>query len=236
MCVVASVDLHLHTDSNTAVNAAFIARCTNCFAYINPFVTFSRRSWKCTVCHGNNDLSGERYANLTAQQRDQMPEFRQPLIEYSMDDPDAEDDFDHTPTAQTPQTATADHKDSKHTPNTTAGGSGGSTTGGGGSGGGSESEAPSNEYPAYIFCVDISGRTEYIELVKSSILAAVEALSPQAWVGLAVFSSKIGLYDLRSAVPHVKYIRIPPTPPQTIACQYFSPLITCRVAPTPAPT
>ena len=64
------------------------------------------------------------------------------------------------------------------------------------------------EYPTYIFCVDVSGNSDYIELVKSSILAALEALSPEVFVGICVFSDKIGLYDLRCSVPHVRNTRI----------------------------
>lgn len=38
-----------------------------------------------------------------------------------------------------------------------------------------------------------AGDGEYIELLKSSLQAALEALNPEAWVGLAVFSSRLGI-------------------------------------------
>lgn len=62
--------------------------------------------------------------------------------------------------------------------------------------------------PAYLFLVDLSGEYNYVELVKASLLAALEALAPQVWVGLAVYSHKLGLFDLRCTVPTVHYVGI----------------------------
>jgi Sec23/Sec24 trunk domain/Sec23/Sec24 helical domain len=77
---------------------------------------------------------------------------------------------------------------------------------------------------AYVFLVDLSGDTDYLELTKASILAALEAISPQAWVGLAVFSDRLGLYDLRSAIPHVRYARMPKSGPITLPLEDLLPL------------
>jgi hypothetical protein len=201
------------TESETTVNAAEVARCNQCFAYINPYAVFSRKTWRCTLCRAQNDVNGARYA--TAQLRETLPELRHALVEFSMDEEDEEEEEE---AADSKSTASADSKlDQKHSaPSSTAtSSSGSSTTTSTSSSSGGGREYPSSEYPAYIFCVDVSGRNEYLELVKASMLAALEALSPQVWVGLAVFSSKLGLYDLRSTVPHVRYIRIPAPPPVT---------------------
>ena len=47
--------------------------------------------------------------------------------------------------------------------------------------------------------------------MKLSILSALDALKDGDRVGLAVFSHKIGLFDLRSRIPHVRYTRLPCT-------------------------
>ncbi|CAI5496509.1 unnamed protein product [Closterium sp. Naga37s-1] len=60
--------------------------------------------------------------------------------------------------------------------------------------------------------VDVSGSEEFLELVKSSLLAALEALSPAALFGLVTFGSKVGLYDLQGPVAAVKSVAIPSSP------------------------
>ncbi|RVW86941.1 Protein transport protein Sec24-like CEF [Vitis vinifera] len=50
---------------------------------------------------------------------------------------------------------------------------------------------------------------EFLELIKSSLLAALEALGPGALFGLATFSHKIGLYDVQGPVPVVKNVFVP---------------------------
>ncbi|CAM6129440.1 unnamed protein product [Calypogeia fissa] len=63
--------------------------------------------------------------------------------------------------------------------------------------------------PVFVAAVDLSASEEFLELVKSSLLAALEALSPGSLFGLVTFSHKIGLYDIQGAVPVVKYVIIP---------------------------
>jgi len=66
-----------------------------------------------------------------------------------------------------------------------------------------------NDYPTYVFLVDCTGDAEYMELIKASLLAALEAISPRCWFGMIVFSHKLGVFDMRGSVPHVKFTRIP---------------------------
>nr|XP_024383708.1 protein transport protein Sec24B-like isoform X2 [Physcomitrium patens] len=64
--------------------------------------------------------------------------------------------------------------------------------------------------PVFVAAVDLSASEEFLELVKSSLLAALEALNAGALFGLITFSHKIGLYDVQGPVPVVKYVSIPP--------------------------
>lgn len=64
--------------------------------------------------------------------------------------------------------------------------------------------------PVYVAAVDLSASEEFLELVKSALLAALEALGPGSLFGLITFSHKIGLYDVQGPVPVVKHIFIPP--------------------------
>jgi hypothetical protein len=63
--------------------------------------------------------------------------------------------------------------------------------------------------PCYIACVDLTGPADYLELVKSGLLAAVEALPPHCLFGLVVFGLDVGLFDLRSEHPAVRRIAAP---------------------------
>jgi len=60
--------------------------------------------------------------------------------------------------------------------------------------------------PVYVAFVDVACDEEYLELVKSALLAALEALPPVALFGVITFSDKLGLYDLQGNVPLVKYV------------------------------
>ncbi|XP_055960272.1 protein transport protein SEC23 D isoform X2 [Mercurialis annua] len=64
--------------------------------------------------------------------------------------------------------------------------------------------------PVYVSAVDLSSSEEFLELTKSALQAALEALPPGALFGLATFSHKIGLYDIQGPIPVVKNVFIPP--------------------------
>ncbi|KAL3689756.1 hypothetical protein R1sor_016065 [Riccia sorocarpa] len=63
--------------------------------------------------------------------------------------------------------------------------------------------------PVFVAAVDLSASEDFLELVKSALLAALEAISPGSLFGLVTFSHKIGLYDIQGAVPVVKQVVIP---------------------------
>ncbi|KAL6499741.1 Protein transport protein S23 D [Orobanche gracilis] len=64
--------------------------------------------------------------------------------------------------------------------------------------------------PVYVAAVDLTSSEEFLELTKSALLAALEALGPGSLFGLATFSHKIGLYDVQGPIPVVKNAFIPP--------------------------
>jgi len=76
-----------------------------------------------------------------------------------------------------------------------------------------------------------------LELVKSALLAALEALSPGSLFGILTFSSKIGLYDVQGPIPIVKNVFIPPDSDGTILVDlkdvmpfhsFLAPVDTCK--------
>ncbi|KAK1322851.1 hypothetical protein QJS10_CPA02g00990 [Acorus calamus] len=64
--------------------------------------------------------------------------------------------------------------------------------------------------PVYVAAVDLSSSEEFLELTKSALLAALEALLPGSLFGLLTFSHKIGIYDVQGPIPVVKNIFIHP--------------------------
>ncbi|KAG1363565.1 protein transport protein sec24 [Cocos nucifera] len=73
----------------------------------------------------------------------------------------------------------------------------------------SQSEACAEMCSSFID-LELPGSEEFLELVKSALLAALEALGPGSLFGLVTFSHKIGLYDVQGPVPVVKNVFVPP--------------------------
>ncbi|GAB5356114.1 hypothetical protein AAMO2058_000263200 [Amorphochlora amoebiformis] len=65
-------------------------------------------------------------------------------------------------------------------------------------------------HPIYIFVVDVTGGEKAVETVKKSILQSLDHLPTHAWMALVTVSHKIGVYDMRSASPHVRFTHILP--------------------------
>ncbi|GFZ20211.1 sec23/sec24 transport family protein [Actinidia rufa] len=91
--------------------------------------------------------------------------------------------------------------------------------------------------PVYVAAVDLSSSEEFLELVKSALLAVLEALGPGSLFGLATFSHKIGLYDVQGPVPVVKNVFIPPDLDGTLPIEledvmpllsFLAPVETCK--------
>ncbi|CAL0333968.1 unnamed protein product [Lupinus luteus] len=91
--------------------------------------------------------------------------------------------------------------------------------------------------PVYVAAVDLSSSEEFLELTKSALLAALEALAPGSLFGLATFSHKLGLYDVQGPIPVVKNVFIPPDAEGTLPIeledvmpllQFLAPVETCK--------
>ncbi|XP_038723102.1 protein transport protein Sec24-like At3g07100 isoform X2 [Tripterygium wilfordii] len=101
---------------------------------------------------------------------------------------------------------------------------------------GSEAEAMQAR-PVYVAAVDLSSSEEFLELTKSALQAALEALAPGSLFGLATFSHKIGLYDVQGPIPVVKNVFIPQDSEHTLPIeledvmpllQFLAPVDTCK--------
>ncbi|KAL9353963.1 hypothetical protein Peur_051933 [Populus x canadensis] len=91
--------------------------------------------------------------------------------------------------------------------------------------------------PVYVAAVDLSSSEEFLELTKSALQAALEALAPGSLFGLATFSHKMGLYDVQGPIPVVKNVFIPPDMEGTLPTeledvmplsQFLAPVETCK--------
>ncbi|XP_024637901.1 protein transport protein SEC24 isoform X2 [Medicago truncatula] len=89
--------------------------------------------------------------------------------------------------------------------------------------------------PVYVAAVDLSSSEEFLELTKSALLAALEALAPGSLFGLATFSHKLGLYDVQGPIPVVKNVFIPPEGTLSAELedvmpllQFLAPVDTCK--------
>uniref|UniRef100_A0A6N2LJM2 Sec23/Sec24 trunk domain-containing protein n=1 Tax=Salix viminalis TaxID=40686 RepID=A0A6N2LJM2_SALVM len=91
--------------------------------------------------------------------------------------------------------------------------------------------------PVYVAAVDLSSSEEFLELTKSALQAALEALAPGSLFGLATFSHKMGLYDVQGPIPVVKNVFILPDMEGTLPIeledvmpllQFLAPVETCK--------
>ncbi|KAJ1440698.1 Zinc finger, Sec23/Sec24-type superfamily [Sesbania bispinosa] len=102
---------------------------------------------------------------------------------------------------------------------------------------GSPEDAAMQACPVYVAAVDLSSSEEFLELTKSALLAALEALAPGSLFGLATFSHKLGLYDVQGPIPVVKNVFIPSDAEGTLPIeledvmpllQFLAPVETCK--------
>ncbi|CAI5935295.1 unnamed protein product [Closterium sp. NIES-65] len=174
-----------------------VARCEDCYAYINPYCAIDRFSWRCSLCDVVNPFSDAELRRYGGSNVADVAELSHTLVEL---DVAAEGDADEVEFEQ--GESQGDGEVAGSIPH--------------GLGEPISSchvldEAEIRKRPVYIAMVDVSGSEEFLELVKSSLLAALEALSPAALFGLVTFGSKVGLYDLQGPVAAVKSVAIPPS-------------------------
>nr|CAB3484460.1 unnamed protein product [Digitaria exilis] len=100
-----------------------------------------------------------------------------------------------------------------------------------------EAAAAAAPTPVYVAAIDLSSSEEFLELVKSALQAALEALPPGSLFGLLTFSNKIGLYDVQGPIPIVKNVFIPPDSDGALPidledimpiCSFLAPIDSCK--------
>lgn len=168
-------------DKRTERKASTVARCSQCFGYVNSYCKFQAKyTWRCSLCYATNTVPPEYEAHVRGddhQSERRFPELSANCVEFVV----AENDG-----LKEQLTVSEGARD--------------------------DTDAAVLEFPSYVFLVDLSSnQTAYIDLVKSALQAALEGLSSMCWVGLVVFSTRLGVYDLRSHIPHVRYCRLPST-------------------------
>lgn len=134
-----------------------IARCDQCFAYINGFCTLERVSWRCSLCDAVNyfaDASYKRYGNR--KKVSELPELSSSFVELDVNTKSTRDKHD-----------TDEDEDEEYVRDTYF------------------------DRPVYIAMVDATGQDDFLELVKSALTAALEALNPDSLFGLVTFGPKV---------------------------------------------
>eukprot|EP00193_Tetraselmis_chui_P003922 CAMPEP_0177762252 /NCGR_PEP_ID=MMETSP0491_2-20121128/6244_1 /TAXON_ID=63592 /ORGANISM="Tetraselmis chuii, Strain PLY429" /LENGTH=846 /DNA_ID=CAMNT_0019278291 /DNA_START=238 /DNA_END=2778 /DNA_ORIENTATION=+ len=161
----------------SSVEVEDIARCSECFAYVNKFCFFEKAGWVCSLCGNFTEYSGylqHRYSGHSSK-REQLPELQDGLVELSCNA--------KAVLSETMETMEFEER-----------------------GDSIPADIKLIGRPVYVAFVDVACDEEYLELVKSALLAALEALPPVALFGVITFSDKLGLYDLQGNVPLVKYV------------------------------
>lgn len=174
-------------------SADSIARCGECFGYVNGFCGFERDGWICILCGnfsywsdaGHHGSGKPRYRRNP--RRNELPEIANTEVEVEV----------------AREMVTVDPRN------------------------------PLGTAPVYVALVDLAAPEETLELVRSAVLAAIEAVGPDALFGIVTFSNRVGLYDVQGAVPSVRHVAVvagnpatpsPQAPPhpvrgaQSIAC------------------
>ncbi|KAG2486738.1 hypothetical protein HYH03_014664 [Edaphochlamys debaryana] len=151
----------------TGVYAEQIARCTQCYSYINCYCAFDTGGWVCSLCNRHNALKPQmqRRYRLDPAVLQSLPEVRCEVFETLAEEPSL---------VQLPPDA----------------------------------GAVSGPGPVVVALVDTASGEEFLELVRSSLEAALEALPPVTRFALITFSHRLGLHDVRAAHPSVRYVQM----------------------------
>ncbi|KAF2075367.1 hypothetical protein CYY_003343 [Polysphondylium violaceum] len=176
--------------------AVNVDRCKGCFAYINSYVTFQNGGWICNICLKKNPINypDEYILNDPSQQqliqqkyryavydRSSLPEINLQSIELLVSNDIEQDVIDST-------TATIDGKQAQQQEEIPI------------------SILPLTSNPIYIALIDCSGSKEQTDAIIGGLEALVHALPDNTLFGMIVFSHRIGVYNLHSTIPSIKFI------------------------------
>ncbi|KAN0008677.1 hypothetical protein ACTFIU_009404 [Dictyostelium citrinum] len=185
-----------------------IGRCKKCYAYINNLVQFERGGWLCNICESlnkinytgfnidNNDDDDDEddndYNNIQQNQkisryarpnRELLPELSNSSIELLVD----QDQFDGSNSRD--DNSQQQQQENESLPDSIP-----------------YSMIPLINNPIYIAIVDYSGNEEQHDAITQGLEALIHALPNNALFGLITYSTRIGLYNLNTSTPLIKFV------------------------------
>ncbi|KAM9961348.1 hypothetical protein ACTFIR_004188 [Dictyostelium discoideum] len=192
-------------------NSKNIGRCKKCFAYINNLVKFERGGWRCNICESLNKINytgfnidndndsdndndnGNYNNNQYNQQHQQISRYARPnreslpeLSNYSIELLVDQDQFDGSGSGSDQQESSSS---SSSLPDSIP-----------------YSMIPLINNPIYIAIVDYSGNEEQHDAITQGLEALIHALPNNALFGLITYSTRIGLYNLNTSTPLIKFV------------------------------
>ena len=150
---------HFPVDASAHLDPADeVARCGDCFGYVNGFCGLERDGWVCILCgnfsYWSSDPAGDsgkpRYKRNA--RRNELPEIALPEYEIEV----------------AREVLTVNPRE------------------------------PLGMAPVYVALIDTTAPEETLELVRSAVLAAIEAVGPDALFGIVTFADRIGLLDVQN--------------------------------------
>eukprot|EP00879_Flechtneria_rotunda_P001812 GHRR01001976.1.p1 GENE.GHRR01001976.1~~GHRR01001976.1.p1 ORF type:complete len:996 (+),score=422.55 GHRR01001976.1:2722-5709(+) len=197
------------TAAASSATLSGLARCQHCYAYINHLCDLTDSSFKCSICGKTTELKHlttwhNRYCRYPAA-RQYLPELQQHVYEV-IADPELRGSgmFGHSTQQQ-----------QQYLPEST----------------GSAFAAESHAVPVTLVLVDVAGPEEFLELVRSGLNVALEALHPAGLFGIIGVSDSISLVDVSgSGVPCLHHLPVLEAAPVLAPLQDVVPL-NCLLAP-----
>ncbi|GIL74526.1 hypothetical protein Vretifemale_4519, partial [Volvox reticuliferus] len=153
-----------------------IARCAQCYSYINCYCVFDTAGWVCSLCNRHNALKPQQQKRyrLDPTVLQELPEVRSEVFETLAEDP-----------IPVPMPALEGSPAAQQDPGYVSG-----------------------PAPVVVALVDTAAGEEFLELVRSSLEAALEALPPVTRFALITMSNRLGLHDVRASEPSVRYVSL----------------------------
>ncbi|GIL48469.1 hypothetical protein Vafri_4983 [Volvox africanus] len=169
-------DKEAATGDASAARSNSIARCAQCYSYINCYCVFDTAGWVCSLCNRHNALKPQQQKRyrLDPTVLQELPEVRSEVFETLAEEP-----------IPVPMPALEGSPAAQQDPGCVSG-----------------------PAPVVVALVDTAAGEEFLELVRSSLEAALEALPPVTRFALITMSNRLGLHDVRAPEPSVRYVSL----------------------------
>ncbi|KXZ54187.1 hypothetical protein GPECTOR_5g282 [Gonium pectorale] len=180
----------------TDVRSEDIVRCNSCYAYINCYCSFDSAGWVCSLCNRHNGLRPQqlkRYARAAGCLAAWQQRAYRLDAELLQSLPEVRSDVFETLAAEPiPIEDPAEE--------------------------GARDQPPvSGPAPVVVALVDTAAGEDFLELVRSSLAAALEALPPVTRFALVSMSDRVGLHDVRGEEPTVRFVPLTEPAPAAAA-------------------